>query len=88
MEKVELAGALAPLWDSRGSLPIFGTPRTGFSAGNELNLWDSTGSLGQNRQLENVKKPGSPNALFWITPRIPREMNAFARISPRYGMVV
>jgi YD repeat-containing protein len=35
-----------------------GTPRTGFSAGNELNLWDSTGSLGQNRQLENVKKPG------------------------------
>jgi hypothetical protein len=58
MEKVELAGALAPLWDSRGSLPILGTPRTGFSAGNELNLWDSTGSLGQNRQLENLKKPG------------------------------
>jgi hypothetical protein len=58
MEKVELAGTFAPLWDSRGSLPILGTPRTGFSAGNELNLWDSTGSLGQNRQLENLKKPG------------------------------
>jgi hypothetical protein len=26
--------------------------------------------------------------LFCINPRIPREMNAFARISPRYGMAV
>jgi hypothetical protein len=58
MEKVELAGTFVPLWDSRGSLPILGTPRTGFSAGNELNLWDSIGSLGQNRQLENVKQLG------------------------------
>jgi hypothetical protein len=88
MEKVELAGTFAPLWDSRGSLPILGTPRTGFSAGNELNLWDSTGSLGQNRQLENLKKPGKSQRVVLDYPSDSREMNAFARISPRYGMAV
>jgi len=88
MEKMELAWALGHLWDSRGSLPLLGAPRPGFSAGHELNLWDSIGSLGQNNHLENVKQLASPNALFWINPRIPGKMNPFARISPRYGMAV